>query len=100
MFTLLSDTAIMRELGNRIKDRRIAMGMMQKELADKSCVGLNTIGKIEKGQPVSVQLLISVLRTLNLLDNLELLVPETKITPMQLLELQGKKIKRVRTSKK
>lgn len=98
MWTELSDVAILKTLGNRIKDYRISMNMKQSELARLSGVGLTTIGKIEKGQSVSLALLITVLRTLGLLENLDLIVPETRITPMQLLKLQGKKIQRVRTS--
>lgn len=75
------------------------MGLKQSDVAMESGVGLTTIGKIESGQPVSVALLISVLRTLGLLENLDLLVPETKISPMQMLKLQGRKVQRVRTPK-
>jgi len=32
------------------------------------------------------------------LENIDMLVPETKLTPMQLLKLQEKKIKRVRNT--
>lgn len=99
MWTELSDTAIMKNLGSRIKAYRIELGIKQNELADESGVGLSTIGKIENGQPVSFALIISVLRTLGLLENLELLVPQNKISPLQMLKLQGKQAQRVRTSK-
>ncbi len=98
MWTELSDVAILKTLGNRIREYRISMGMKQAELARQSGVGLTTIGKIEKGQSVSLALLITVLRTLGLLENLDLIVPETKISPIQMLQLQGKKVQRVRTS--
>ena len=96
MWTELSDPAIMKQLGARIKDYRIGMGMRQSDVAKESGVSLNTINKIESGKPVSFVLMISVMRTLNLLENLELLVPESRISPLQLLKLQGKKVKRVR----
>lgn len=96
MFTELSDRAILKTLGERIKAYRINNGMKQSEVAAESGVGLTTINKIENGKPVSVLLLISVLRTLNLLENLSLLVPEPKISPLRLLEIQKKQPKRVR----
>lgn len=70
--------------------------MKQSDVAHYSCVGINTVYKIEKGQPVSTILIISVLRTLGLLENLEVLVPEIGITPLQLLKIQEKKAKRIR----
>lgn len=99
MWTELSDTAILKRLGNRIREYRIARELKQSDLAVESGVGLSTIRKIEGGQPVSVLLLVSVLRTLDLLENIDLLVPETKVSPLQLLKMQGKKVQRVRTSK-
>lgn len=99
MWTELSDTAILKELGARLKAYRIAQEMKQTELANESGVGVSTIAKIEKGQSVALVLLISVLRTLGLLENLDLLAPEQKPTPMQLLKTQGKQVKRVRTKK-
>lgn len=94
----MSDPAILVKLGERIKDYRIRLGLKQSEVAKMSSIGTNTIYKIEKGKPVSILLLISILRTLGLLDNIEMLVPETKLTPMQLLKMQEKKTTRVRNT--
>ena len=99
MWTELSDTAILKRLGTRLKAYRIARGMKQQELAAESGVGVSTIAKIENGQSVTFSLLISVMRTLGLLENLDLLVPEQKPSPMELLRTQGKQVKRVRTKK-
>ncbi|MDY4160181.1 MAG: helix-turn-helix transcriptional regulator [Prevotella sp.] len=99
MWTELSDTAILNKLGTRLKDYRISSGLKQQELAMESGVGVSTIAKIESGQSVSFSLLISIMRTLGLLENLDLLVPEQKPSPMELLKMQGKQVKRVRTKK-
>ena len=99
MWTELSDTAILNKLGMRLKASRISSGLKQQELAAESGVGVSTIAKIENGQSVSLSLLISVMRTLGLLENLDLLVPEQKPSPMELLKMQGKQVKRVRTKK-
>ena len=99
MWTELSDTAILKRLGARLKVYRIARGMKQQELAAESGVGVSTIAKIENGQSVALSLLVSVMRTLGLLENLDLLVPEQKTSPMELLRTQGKQVKRVRTKK-
>ena len=99
MWTELSDTAILKRLGARLKAYRIARGIKQQELAAESGVGVSTIAKIENGQSVALSLLVSVMRTLGLLENLDLLVPEQKPSPMELLRTQGKQVKRVRTPK-
>ena len=70
MWTELSDTAILSKLGTRLKAYRISRGLKQQELASESGVGISTIAKIESGQSVSFSLLISVMRTLGLLENL------------------------------
>ena len=73
--------------------------MKQQELAAESGVGVSTIAKIENGQSVAFSLLVSILRTLGLLENLDLLVPEQKPSPLELLRTQGKQVKRVRSKK-
>jgi len=99
MWTELSDTAILKMLGTRLKAYRISREMKQQELATESGVGVSTIAKIESGQSVSLSLLVSVIRTLGLLENLDMLVPEQKPSPLELLKMQGKQTKRVRTKK-
>ena len=99
MWTELSDTAILKRLGTRLKAYRIARGMKQQELAAESGVGVSTIAKIENGQSVALSLFVSVMRTLGLLENLDLLVPEQEPSPLELLKTQGKQVKRVRTKK-
>lgn len=99
MWTELSDTAILKKFGMRLKTYRISRELKQQELAVESGVSVSTIAKIENGQSVTFSLLISVMRTLGLLENLDMLVPEQKPSPMELLKMQGKKVKRVRNKK-
>lgn len=99
MWTELSDTAILKKFGMRLKTYRISRELKQQELAVESGVSVSTIAKIENGQSVTFSLLISAMRTLGLLENLDMLVPEQKPSPMELLKMQGKKVKRVRNKK-
>ena len=99
MWTEISDTAIIEKLGKRIRDQRIRQEMKQEELAERSSVAVSTIRRIEAGHPVSIQLFISILGTLGMLENLDLLIPETRVSPLQLQKLQGRKVQRVRTKK-
>jgi len=99
MWTELSDPAILQRLGGRIRDYRIRMEMTQSELADKSGVSMGTVVRIEQGKAVSTLLLITLLRTLGVLENLETLLPELGISPIQLRKMQGRKVQRIRHKK-
>jgi hypothetical protein len=44
-------------------------------------------------------MLIAAMRGLRLLDNLELLLPELEISPVELMKLAGKQPKRIRHKK-
>ena len=99
MWTELSDPAILKKLGIQIREYRMQMEMTQTELAEKSKVSLGSVVRLEKGSPVSTLLLVSVLRTLGLLENLQVLLPEIGISPIQMSQLQGKKKLRIRHKK-
>lgn len=96
MWTEMSSPAILVKIGSRIKETRIRQSKTQVELATAAGVTPLTVANIEKGKSVSTLILICVLRELGLLENLENLVPEAKISPLQLKKLQGKKRYRVR----
>ena len=89
MWNEMSNPAVLVKIGQRIKETRIRQHITQEELA-------TTVANIEKGKSVSLLLFISVLRSLGLLENLEQLVPEIRISPIELKKLQGKKRYRVR----
>ncbi|MDY0338177.1 MAG: helix-turn-helix transcriptional regulator [Acholeplasmataceae bacterium] len=89
-----TNSQIINEIGTRIKARRIALNMTQKELATESDVSLRTISGFENGENISLDNLISILRVLRLLQELNGLFPEKMINPFDVLEL-GQSKKRV-----
>lgn len=95
----MSNPAILAKLGARIKDARLRKSITQEELALSAGVSSLTVANIEKGKSVTLSMLLGVLRSLGLLENLENLIPEAKISPLQLKKLQGKKRYRVRRLK-
>ncbi|MBO5594735.1 MAG: helix-turn-helix domain-containing protein [Prevotella sp.] len=99
MWKELSDPAILQRMGRRMRDYRIRMELTQGELAEKSGVSMGTIVRVEQGNPISTLLFISILRTMGLLENLEVLLPELNISPIQMRKMQGKKIQRIRHKK-
>ena len=99
MWTELSDPAILQKMGRRMRDYRMRMEMTQGELAEKSGVSMGTIVRMEQGSAISTLLFISVLRTMGLLENLEVLLPELSISPIQMRKMQGRKVQRIRHKK-
>lgn len=81
-----SNLATLQELGKRLKAQRIAGNVTREALARKSGVSLSTIARMEAGQSVAIDGWLSVLRGLNLLVNVDMLVPEMQISPIDAME--------------
>lgn len=84
------------ELGNRVRKYRIAMGVKQKELAEKAAVSLDVISALENGRSISLESLTRILRGLGLRDALVEMLPAPTISPLDLQKLAGKERQRVR----
>lgn len=94
-----SNSAIMREIGQRVRDARIVFPLTRAELASKSGVSERTIANLESGKDVTLGSIINVMRALSLLGNLDLLVPEQGPRPSDLIAI-GKKRQRATSVKK
>ncbi|MFU8786507.1 MAG: helix-turn-helix domain-containing protein [Candidatus Izemoplasmataceae bacterium] len=81
-----NDTIII-EIGKRLKARRIALDITQKDLAIESGVSQRTISGFENGENISLDNLLSILRVLRLLQDINLLFPEKKVNPFDVLNL-------------
>lgn len=86
----MSDPAIRAEMGKRLKACRLRKNYTQSELAGKAGISVLSVQNLEKGRSVSLSTFISVLRFLNILANLDNLVPEPPISPVELLKMKGK----------
>lgn len=89
-----SDDATLKELGRRIARYRLNRNQTQDALAQESGVSKRTLHRIEHGYSAQTSTLIRILRVLHLLDNLESLIPETAVSPIQQIKMHGKKRKR------
>jgi transcriptional regulator with XRE-family HTH domain len=89
-----SNKDIMKEIGERIKSRRISLSITQEELSMISGVSLRTIVGVEKGMNVSLRSLIPILRAVKVSENIDLLIPENKTNPFEVIKL-GHSRKRV-----
>jgi transcriptional regulator with XRE-family HTH domain len=87
---LLSDEAILAELGSRIGQHRVDQSLTQAELASQAGVSKRTVERIEAGASTQLSSLIRVLRVLELLPNFERAIPAAGPRPMDLLKRKGK----------
>jgi transcriptional regulator with XRE-family HTH domain len=69
--------------------------MSQAELADKAGVSKRTVERMESGASTQTDTLVRILRALDRLDRLELLVPEMRPRPMDILKLKGEERQRI-----
>jgi len=91
---LLTDDAVLDELGARIARLRIDRGLTQDGLAATAGVAKRTLERLENGDQVQLSTLIGVLRALGRLDAMDLILPDVEIRPVQMLEGMGRTRKR------
>ncbi len=92
---LISDDAILAELGARLAARRIDMTLTQAALAREAGVSKRTVERVENGASTQMSSIIRIFRALKLLDVLEQLIPPRRLRPMDLLQRAGKERQRV-----
>lgn len=78
---LKNNNEILLDLGKQIRTARIERKMSQGDLSKHSGVSVHSISNIENGKDFSVDNLISILRSLSLLENLTLLIPNIAPNP-------------------
>lgn len=82
----MPETTMLAELGQRAQQYRIGMNLTQVELAKHAGVSRSTIERLEAGSSVQLDKLLRILRALRLTANLDQLIPEASIRPIQLAD--------------
>lgn len=90
----MSDMAILREMGHRLRKKRLRQNLTQQKVADLAGVSRTTISEMERGNPFEVLTLIQVLRALRSLDSIDAFLPDPGISPLQLARMRGKERQR------
>jgi transcriptional regulator with XRE-family HTH domain len=88
--SLLTDDAILAELGARLAARRVDLQLTQAAVAEQAGIAKRTLERMEAGHSSQLSSLVRVLRVLDALQGLDGLVPETGPRPMDLLKRKGK----------
>ena len=95
LYTLTND-AIMRQIGSKIKELRIEKSVKQAELADASGVSVFTISSVENGKTTSLLTIVQLLRALEHLDYLNSFFQEETISPIAYAKLMKNNKKKIR----
>lgn len=80
----MPEATMLTELGERARQCRVGMNQTQAELAKSAGVSQRTIERLEAGNSVQLEKLVRILRALRLSDNLDQLIPEASVRPIQL----------------
>lgn len=94
-----SNTYILKELGNRLKEIRVNAGITQEEMSERSGLSLSSVRRIENGDNVKIENILNIMRALSLIGNLEVVIPEQIMSPSMNLDV-GKKRQRAVSKKK
>lgn len=93
-----TDAAIVADMGQRLRLVRLNKSITQQTLAEQTGLNRTTIRDIERGKPVNIMSLLPVLRALDLLENLDAVLPH----PLRQPALGSRQVarQRVRAPKK
>jgi len=87
---LLADDAILSEIGERIARRRLDLQLTQANVAEQAGIAKRTVERIEAGASAQLLSAIRIFRVLDLLQDLDRVIPEAQPSPMDLLKRKGK----------
>lgn len=91
-YELASNQQIRTDLGEKLASQRLAQNITQEQLAERSGVSLRTLKRLEKGENSSIETLIKVMSGLQLLANLEQLIPAPTVRPMERIQQKEKNV--------
>ena len=97
-----NEKTILKELGSRIRQQRLALELTQAELAERCGISLSTEIRIENGDDSKMTNYIKILSALNMSGNFDVLIPEAQPDYKSLFEEKPKrqraKSKKAKTS--
>lgn len=99
--SLLTDDAVLAELGRRLKALRLERGdLTQERLGIEAGVSTATVARIEAGRSAQLTSLVRILRYFDLLEALEQMLPESGPSPIAELQRSGHERQRARTQRR
>ncbi len=82
-YSVASSSQIEKDLCERLERIRLSRNITQAQLAQEAGVSLRTIGRLEKGEGISLDTLIRVFIALGIQRNLASTLPDSTIRPIE-----------------
>ena len=92
----LSDQEVLEEVGRRLQRTRLQKNVTQAQLAERAGVSVRTVSAAEAGEDIRLSTLIKLMRAFGRLENLDSLLPEPRVSPLELVERKGRERQRAR----
>ena len=94
----MSDSAIVGQIGEFIKNERLNSNRTQAQLAKEAGINKWTLGQIENGEAITLLSLIQILRALGVLPLLDIFSIKQEISPIELAKKAQQKRQRARNT--
>lgn len=91
----MSNDAIIRYVGEQVKQMRLNARLSQRELAEQAGIARSTIVAMETGHGIALDSLISILRVMRKLSVLDAFATEALVSPLQIARNAGKTPERI-----
>ncbi|WP_051309837.1 helix-turn-helix domain-containing protein [Desulfogranum japonicum] len=89
----LTNRAIAKEIGGRLKQRRLNKNISQREVAEIAGISITAVQGAEKGE-TTLLTIIKILRVFREVDALELFLPEVEESPLLLVKKEKNRRKK------
>lgn len=86
----------LQEVGSRIAGIRLSRNLTQSQVADLAGTARNTVRRLEAGETVSLETYIRVMEALDLEVDLDAMLPDPSVRPVDRVRLQGQERQRAR----
>ncbi len=88
-FQKMTDQAVIRELGMRLRQRRLDANLTRDQVAGESGLSSDTVRNAEQGANISLESLVRLLRVLGRLDELSSILDSSGPSPVELARNRG-----------
>jgi len=96
----MSDKALIETIGKFIQHHRLDQNKTQSDVAIAANISRSTLSLLERGEKISLNTLIQVLRVLDLLYIMDVFKVKNEISPIEYAKLQKNKRQRARNTDK
>jgi transcriptional regulator with XRE-family HTH domain len=94
----MSDKALIETIGKFIQHHRLNQNKSQSEVATAADISRSTLSLLERGEKVSLNSLMQILRVLDLLYVMDVFKVDNEISPIAYAKLQKNKRQRARNT--